>query len=760
MGAVARNAAIVLEGHVVGALTITARSGSSAIDVGVRTALPIIEDRFADHRVYYLVRPASGAWPGSQTVVLAVIREGVPPEEIEVPIDSMQDTKPPAFVSLVAPSQRTISHPRGDAEVVAIDHGPFVDALTPIVLVTLEIGTTSRTGVVLENRAGTITLQPREDLGAVRTLTIADTAGNANRVDDPCGQPPPDKPGPELETIARDAFTCVVGRLEAVNAYGTFLATTDAATTDGYSRGHYLSAHVIDGDLDITVSATRLTDDHEMSVEIAFRGGYFGVSCRSSWYLYEHPGHWTGWQPTSSLIRPGTLELRVIQRGQRVTGYVNHTLAGSFELERPAPSGRVGIQFKARPGKVGRLRFRNFAVKPVTVDPLEQPCSVTIVQRMIDSPEDLDELSIEERRDSGCYGWKTFPVRSGHLLDTFLLVGTNSDLGVGAYDPEDDDGTMLHTSFLDGPGLADVIERLELLVEKEATITMALLRAHGGGTADKARLEAALRQGEWPESGDPAEETAAFAFHLLAQARDAIQFRAGLLIEHRGALQLRPRQPSAKRVRELEKLLGSIGDAGNMQLNYEMWEARGKEFATEEYRRMMETELAASVRTHRDATAALEALVARTRVEDPEALAAWVDAHDAYLAAFLDDCAEKAKAVLAAPAAAVGSVDRAPAESVRAAEATRSPQLDLFPSDGDAASERDEHGGDAASESGTEATGTDGIAESVATRERAEWAEVRAGTRAFVKQNLFYVTSNDDRYRRLFGIDRKTLKDV
>jgi hypothetical protein len=35
----------------------------------------------------------------------------------------------------------------------------------------------------------------------------------------------------------------------------------------------------------------------------------------------------------------------------------------------------------------------------------------------------------------------------------------------------------------------------------------------------------------------------------------------------------------------------------------------------------------------------------------------------------------------------------------------------------------------------------------------AQWAEVRAGTRAFVDEDLYYVTENAERYRRLFGID-------
>lgn len=90
--------------------------------------------------------------------------------------------------------------------------------------------------------------------------------------------------------------------------------------------------------------------------------------------------------------------------------------------------------------------------------------------------------------------------------------------------------------------------------------------------------------------------------------------------------------------------------------------------------------------------------MATTRAEAPAEIAAWADAHDAYLAAFLDECAAQGEA--------------------------------------------------------------DSTAASVATRERAEWAETRAGTRTFVNEHLSYVTMNAERYGRLFGIDPQTLERV
>jgi hypothetical protein len=145
------------------------------------------------------------------------------------------------------------------------------------------------------------------------------------------------------------------------------------------------------------------------------------------------------------------------------------------------------------------------------------------------------------------------------------------------------------------------------------------------------------------------------------------------------------------RVRELEQLLAKIRNAGNIQLNYDMWDRHGREHASPEQRATMEADFANASRERDAAKAALEALVVATRAESPTEIVAWADAHDAYLAAFVDD-----------------SIARG--------------------------------------ESG-------GTAVFVASRERAEWGEVRAGTRAFVDENVFYVTRDAGRYRRLFGID-------
>jgi len=159
-----------------------------------------------------------------------------------------------------------------------------------------------------------------------------------------------------------------------------------------------------------------------------------------------------------------------------------------------------------------------------------------------------------------------------------------------------------------------------------------------------------------------------------------------------------PPPPPSDRTRELETLLAKIRNAGMVQLNYDMWEQHGAAHASPEQRATMEADLADASRAQIAAKAALETLVARTRAESPAGLAAWADAHDAYLAALLADCAARGE--------------------------------------------------------------SDSIGASIATRERAEWAEVRAGTRAFVNEALAYVTENAERYRQWFGIDPQTLERI
>lgn len=149
--------------------------------------------------------------------------------------------------------------------------------------------------------------------------------------------------------------------------------------------------------------------------------------------------------------------------------------------------------------------------------------------------------------------------------------------------------------------------------------------------------------------------------------------------------------PPTDCTRALETLLAQIRSAGNVLLNVDMWERWGAQHASADERARMEAEAATATSQRAAARTALAQLVAATRRDAPDEVLAWADAHDAYLAAFLDDCAAK---------------------------------------------------GEAAE-----------VAASVATDERAAWGEVRAGTRDVVDENPFYVTLNAERYRALFGIE-------
>lgn len=155
---------------------------------------------------------------------------------------------------------------------------------------------------------------------------------------------------------------------------------------------------------------------------------------------------------------------------------------------------------------------------------------------------------------------------------------------------------------------------------------------------------------------------------------------------------------ASDRMRELEALLGKIRNAAMILLNHDGWDRWGSQHASPEEKARMEAEFAVASREHATAKSALEALVAATRVAHPVEIDAWADAHDAYLAAFIDDCSARGE--------------------------------------------------------------SDNTAAFVARGERTQWAEVRAGVRAFVDENVFYVTMNVERYQRLFGIDPGTLERV
>ncbi len=165
--------------------------------------------------------------------------------------------------------------------------------------------------------------------------------------------------------------------------------------------------------------------------------------------------------------------------------------------------------------------------------------TITIIQLRADDPDVLAAMTLKRRREKTS-GWEVFPVESGRAIDTFLMAATDTDLAVfgSAIKLADADGTSVETNMIFYGDLERVIPTLEELVEKNPDKTARALVAYGGNRADLARVLAALASDEWPEGGDPAEETAAFAHHVLKRARAAIGVGHGVCWEFRGTIVL------------------------------------------------------------------------------------------------------------------------------------------------------------------------------------------------------------------------------
>ncbi len=355
-GTVAPNAAIVLEGYVIqGDLQIAAQVGGLDIPLTVEQLPWFSYERYPTRGTLYLLRPRTGEWPHGATVTLAATNPGA---RLEVTIGTARDLAAPGFTSLGQPVVRTLRPPQGPLDVLAVDHGVFDDSATPIVLITLELATGKRVGAVPEGHAGMFAMRPSEEFGYVEAIVLADAAGNTHRIVAPAGPP----------AAAEAPFSCVAGSLEPIEGVpGAFVGLSDRSSAAGFSRGHYVTTRRFEGDVEIVVTAERLTDDHELPIEIAFRGGFFGVTGTSSWFLYEHDGNWTGWQTTPSPVGAGPLTLRVVQRGQTVSGYINEAPAGNLTLQKPAVAAGVGIHFKGRPGTEAKIRYRDFVARAVNV---------------------------------------------------------------------------------------------------------------------------------------------------------------------------------------------------------------------------------------------------------------------------------------------------------------------------------------------------------------------------------------------------------
>src|SRR5579859_5251817 len=146
-------------------------------------------------------------------------------------------------------------------------------------------------------------------------------------------------------------------------------------------------------------------------------------------------------------------------------------------------------------------------------------------------------------------------------------------------------------------------------------------------------------------------------------------------------------EPLRPHVRALESLKARMRTLGRRSLDFEMWDRYGRASASEADRARMEADGARDMEQRRATERELESLVTKLRVEAPDAIVAWADAHLDLLAAFIDRCA-KAK-----------------------------------DDDRDAATGR-----------------------MVAEEERAQWADVRRGTRSFAHENVVHVHVDAERY--------------
>jgi len=558
-GVVAPNAAIVLEGFVEGGCKLTVQIAGEEISLGGGQwgVDALTYDEHVRPLSYWILNNGPKGWPPDSKVLVLAERAGQVFASFEVPIGNERDIHPPKFSTMGPPTARVqekpvepiktlheTGDPRMDYEtttypdpirtnVIAIDHGPIEDPQSPIIVVEINLPNAPKPyGAIREGVAGTITLRPDPSVAAATTIDsimLRDAAENWVRVENPCAIVPPAPPPPTV--VGR--FHVVAGTLEQTDD-GKYVGTSDSSTENGYSKGHYLLAEPSTGNLDITMVAEKI-DSGEMAVEIAFRGGFFAV-CRhaSSWLLHE-TNVATTWQTAPRTVMSLPLALRVVQRGQIVRAYIDEMYCGSITLKKPVRSAPVGVFFQGASGKAGRIRFRDFEVKELAVDPLAER-SVTFIVRPIESHESLDELTIPERQKLGSFTVQRFPLRSGHDLGTFALRALDADFAVSAYEREIDNGVPLDTSFIDQSTLPSVVSDIAEWVELIPFLATEKLCEHGGWVADPARVRTALETGAWPVNGDPAEESAAVLYWLLRHSRDAVKVNAGVVIEHRGEL--------------------------------------------------------------------------------------------------------------------------------------------------------------------------------------------------------------------------------
>jgi hypothetical protein len=158
--------------------------------------------------------------------------------------------------------------------------------------------------------------------------------------------------------------------------------------------------------------------------------------------------------------------------------------------------------------------------------------TVTIIVTPLDDEEAFESMSLDERRRNG-HEWEEFSLGSGRLLETFFMKATHSDLTVIACEDRERAEGWVGTRVIVKDVVVDIIPDLEELLDKNAEATARALLEHADGDSDLRRVSAALSVGIWPDNGDPAEESAAFA-HLLEHAVLARDAGMGVCWEYRG----------------------------------------------------------------------------------------------------------------------------------------------------------------------------------------------------------------------------------
>jgi hypothetical protein len=163
------------------------------------------------------------------------------------------------------------------------------------------------------------------------------------------------------------------GALAPGLACGSFIATTDA-WNGPFSRAEFVHDPPVSTPFAVQVTWQRLGPDAGESLSIVLPQGYLLLRRgQFGFYAYSESGfRWLD-LPGFSPHRESTV--RVEQRPQDITLWVDGQRAGVIPFVAGRTVGTVGIGFKGAPGYRSRMRFRDFSVTPL--DPGPRQASAT-----------------------------------------------------------------------------------------------------------------------------------------------------------------------------------------------------------------------------------------------------------------------------------------------------------------------------------------------------------------------------------------------